>query len=281
MMTLPGVPVIYYGDEVGLAGASDPDSRRVLPDVLGGALPPAQQALLDGVAAIGRARRCAPALRGTRTSLVADSRPRRRAPSIGRGRPRPGRALARRRPPPPSTRPAIPAGQLSRRALERDAHLGRHARRLHRAAARGRRLPTGGQPMLAMKDRRPTRSLGRGVLLALTVAAVAGGCGKGVTDPLPNPPSNPFNPGDPGSGGYGSGSGGGGAGMPVGPADVRHDAPSLRPRVRLRPDRRSTATRRRSRSSATTAPTRGPTATPPPSTAPSGWRPCPSRGRRR
>ncbi len=73
MLTVPGVPVIYYGDEVGLAGASDPDSRRVLPDVLGGALPAAQEALLDGVAAIGRARRCAPALRGARTPLVADA----------------------------------------------------------------------------------------------------------------------------------------------------------------------------------------------------------------
>jgi len=74
VMTLPGVPVIYYGDEVGLAGASDPDSRRVLPDVLSGALPAPQQALLDGVAKIGQARRCSPALRGgTRTSLVADA----------------------------------------------------------------------------------------------------------------------------------------------------------------------------------------------------------------
>jgi len=73
MLTVPGVPVIYYGDEVGLAGASDPDSRRVMPDVLGGTLPPAQQALLDGVAAIGRARQCAPALRGARTPLLADA----------------------------------------------------------------------------------------------------------------------------------------------------------------------------------------------------------------
>jgi hypothetical protein len=67
------VPVLYYGDEVGLAGGSDPDSRRVMPDVLAGALPAPQQALLDGVAAIGRVRRCAPALRGTRTSLLADA----------------------------------------------------------------------------------------------------------------------------------------------------------------------------------------------------------------
>jgi glycosidase len=30
---MPGIPVLYYGDEVGLAGASDPDSRRVMPDL--------------------------------------------------------------------------------------------------------------------------------------------------------------------------------------------------------------------------------------------------------
>jgi hypothetical protein len=30
-MTLPGAPAVYYGDEVGLAGANDPDSRRAYP----------------------------------------------------------------------------------------------------------------------------------------------------------------------------------------------------------------------------------------------------------
>ena len=30
MMTIPGIPVVYYGDEIGMTGASDPDNRRMM-----------------------------------------------------------------------------------------------------------------------------------------------------------------------------------------------------------------------------------------------------------
>jgi glycosidase len=29
-MTIPGIPIIYYGDEYGLPGAGDPDNRRMM-----------------------------------------------------------------------------------------------------------------------------------------------------------------------------------------------------------------------------------------------------------
>jgi glycosidase len=31
IMTLPGIPLIYYGDEIGMPGAGDPDNRRMMP----------------------------------------------------------------------------------------------------------------------------------------------------------------------------------------------------------------------------------------------------------
>jgi glycosidase len=69
LLTLPGLPVLYYGDEVALAGAGDPDSRRVLPDLA--AIAPDQQAVLDLVRRLGPLRRCAPALRsGARAPIV-------------------------------------------------------------------------------------------------------------------------------------------------------------------------------------------------------------------
>jgi glycosidase len=73
-LTLPGLPVIYYGDEVALAGAGDPDSRRVLPDVLQpDSLPELQRALLASVQKLGTARQACPSLRrGERRVLYVD-----------------------------------------------------------------------------------------------------------------------------------------------------------------------------------------------------------------
>lgn len=71
-LTLPGMPVIYQGDELGLAGAGDPDNRRVLPDPA--TLSPARQALLEHARRLARARRCSPALRSDlRETLHVDA----------------------------------------------------------------------------------------------------------------------------------------------------------------------------------------------------------------
>lgn len=71
VLTLPGLPVIYYGDEVGLAGGQDPDNRRVMPawDALSGP----QLALLQTARRLGRLRGCSPALRrGARAAVVTE-----------------------------------------------------------------------------------------------------------------------------------------------------------------------------------------------------------------
>ncbi len=70
-LTLPGAPVIYQGDELGLAGATDPDSRRPLPDE--DALDANQRWTLEQTRRLGRTRRCLPALRrGQRVSVIAE-----------------------------------------------------------------------------------------------------------------------------------------------------------------------------------------------------------------
>jgi glycosidase len=70
LMTLPGLPVLYYGDEVALAGAGDPDSRRVLPGDT--ALSPSQAHALALTKRLGALRTCKSALRrAPRTPLVA------------------------------------------------------------------------------------------------------------------------------------------------------------------------------------------------------------------
>jgi glycosidase len=61
LMTLPGLPVLYYGDEIGLAGGSDPDSRRVMPAEA--ELSPRRLQVLDRARQLGRLRRCSGALR--------------------------------------------------------------------------------------------------------------------------------------------------------------------------------------------------------------------------
>ena len=70
--SLPGMPVLYYGDELALAGASDPDSRRVMPGR--DALSADQQATLAFARRLGALRRCLPALRtGARVPIWADA----------------------------------------------------------------------------------------------------------------------------------------------------------------------------------------------------------------
>ncbi len=70
--TLPGAPVVYYGDEVALAGRQDPDSRRVMPAEAD--LTDAQKATRDAVTRLGKARACVTSLRrgGYRTLFVDD-----------------------------------------------------------------------------------------------------------------------------------------------------------------------------------------------------------------
>lgn len=60
VLTQPGVPLIYYGDEVGLAGGPDPDNRRMMPQSLNAN----QLEILRRVQELGQARSQIGALRG-------------------------------------------------------------------------------------------------------------------------------------------------------------------------------------------------------------------------
>lgn len=72
MMTNPGIPLIYYGDEVGLAGGGDPDNRRMMPWT-DAELNVHQRALRDRVRALARLRATNRALsRGRRRTTSAD-----------------------------------------------------------------------------------------------------------------------------------------------------------------------------------------------------------------
>lgn len=73
LFTTPGAPLIYYGDEIGMAGAGDPDNRRFM-DWNTGGYTGGQQLLLDAIKSLTTIRAAHPALRyGNRTTLSANA----------------------------------------------------------------------------------------------------------------------------------------------------------------------------------------------------------------
>jgi len=67
--TLPGLPVLFQGDEIGLAGANDPDCRRVMPP--DDQLSELQLSVRDTTMRLARLRTCSAALRrGDRQAAV-------------------------------------------------------------------------------------------------------------------------------------------------------------------------------------------------------------------
>ncbi|MGE0786008.1 MAG: alpha-amylase family glycosyl hydrolase [Sandaracinaceae bacterium] len=72
LMTNPGIPLIYYGDEIGLAGGGDPDNRRMMPWNDAGLSAP-QLALRNTVRTLAHIRADRRALtRGRRRTLSVD-----------------------------------------------------------------------------------------------------------------------------------------------------------------------------------------------------------------
>jgi glycosidase len=69
LLTSPGMPMIYYGDEIGLPGAGDPDNRRAMPPL--SELNPWEKDLLNWVRQLGQLRRAHPALRGRHQTTIA------------------------------------------------------------------------------------------------------------------------------------------------------------------------------------------------------------------
>ena len=71
--TLPGIPVLYYGDEVGLAGANDPDNRRPFWPLSLDApnqLSTIRQQHFEKVAQLGRIRACYPAFSTEESQVI-------------------------------------------------------------------------------------------------------------------------------------------------------------------------------------------------------------------
>jgi cyclomaltodextrinase / maltogenic alpha-amylase / neopullulanase len=71
LMAIPGIPTVYYGDEVGMTGAGDPDNRRMMPWT--GHLNNRQKELRNQVAQVIQLRNSHSALRyGDYYTLLAD-----------------------------------------------------------------------------------------------------------------------------------------------------------------------------------------------------------------
>ncbi len=72
IMTIPGIPLIYYGDEYGMPGAGDPDNRRMMQ--FGTDLTSHEAGTLEFLQTLGQVRRDHPALaKGDWLSLWAES----------------------------------------------------------------------------------------------------------------------------------------------------------------------------------------------------------------
>ena len=72
LLTRPGVPLIYYGDEVGMPGANDPDNRRMM--IFDDSLNAEQKSMLAHVQRLGQIRKDHPATRfGKRRDLKLDN----------------------------------------------------------------------------------------------------------------------------------------------------------------------------------------------------------------
>lgn len=71
VLTTSGAPTIYYGDEIGMTGAQDPDNRRMFPDLA--KLTPAEKSVQNHVAKLNALRAKHPAIRyGSRRAVLAD-----------------------------------------------------------------------------------------------------------------------------------------------------------------------------------------------------------------
>ncbi len=71
LLSIDGVPMIYYGDEIGMTGAGDPDNRRDMR--FGDKVSGDEKTVLTNFALLGEIRKSHPALRyGSRRTIVAD-----------------------------------------------------------------------------------------------------------------------------------------------------------------------------------------------------------------